>query len=176
MEKHLQRIRNKRKCIQKTHCFCDDGEKTGNLKMVNCKRQNIEKFKNDLIGTGDKQGHYAFTLYRRVSVSTELDDLLGECLLETNKGNKTYPCDAADITNLMWDERQQNKITNDSLPRWTPYVRRLIINWKTGSSAVQDASVCIGVRNQNGSYETLPLRCNETHTSICKKVDITTGN
>ncbi|XP_062618263.1 uncharacterized protein LOC134279861 [Saccostrea cucullata] len=120
--------------INKTHCFCDDYEKAGFFKNVNCKLQNIEKFKNDLIGTGDKHGYYAFALYRRVRVSTEIDDLLGECLMETNEGNKSYPCDSADITQSTWVQRHQNNIYNSSLPRWSPYVRRLIINWRNGKN------------------------------------------
>ncbi|XP_062609664.1 uncharacterized protein LOC134271490, partial [Saccostrea cucullata] len=58
------------------------------------------------------------------------DDLLGECLMETNEGNKSYPCDSADITQSTWVQRHQNNIYNSSLPRWSPYVRRLIINWR----------------------------------------------
>ncbi|XP_062567113.1 uncharacterized protein LOC134229382 isoform X2 [Saccostrea cucullata] len=165
--------------INETHCFCSEDNYAGVIKNLTCRLQNSENVKNDLVGTGNDQRlvprRYVFALYRKIKNITEIDDKLGECLMETKKGNKTYPCDAADITQRTRVERYRHKTNNNSLSRWRPYVRRLIISWKKDISAEQKASVCIAVRYQNGSYELLPRRCDETHTSICKNAGTTTG-
>ncbi|XP_062597958.1 uncharacterized protein LOC134259386, partial [Saccostrea cucullata] len=165
--------------INETHCFCAGYNNTVVIKKLTCDQNNSKNFKNDLIGTGTDQrvgrGNYVFASYRKVRLTTKIDDTLDECLLETNEGYKTYPCDSADITQRTWIQRYRNEIKNNGLSRWTPYVRRLIISWTKDSSAVQNTSVCIAVRDQNGSYEPLPRRCDETHTSICKNADSTTG-
>ncbi|XP_061165994.1 uncharacterized protein LOC133174919 [Saccostrea echinata] len=162
---------------KETLCFCTENVTAGVIKNLTCNQQNSRNFKNDLIGTGNDTrtgtGNYVFALYRKVRVNTEIDETLGECLLKTNEGYKTYPCDSADNTKRTWagsvsEGTYLNGKKMNNLPRWLPYVRRLMINWNDGSSTVEQGTVCISVREQNRAYEAIPRHCHETFTSICQ--------
>ncbi|XP_062599569.1 uncharacterized protein LOC134261124, partial [Saccostrea cucullata] len=168
--------------INETHCFCRENEETekGAVPNTTCKLQSSENFFKDLVGPkydAGRAGSYdGIAMYRKMNDVTYIEDSLGECLIETEDGNVTYPCDAADSVGYKWTEslqRQENG--NIKLPRWTPYIRRLIISEKRVNSALQNGTVCIGIRYQSRAYEPIPLPCSERRTSLCH-TDPKTGN
>ncbi|XP_062567094.1 uncharacterized protein LOC134229361, partial [Saccostrea cucullata] len=160
--------------INNAICFCANNAAFGKIHNGTCVLKNSFSIKNDIIGTGNTVNSYhAFAVYRKVERITNLEDTLGECLIETVNGNETFPCDSADNTRRTWAESfakstYLNGKKMNILPRWLPFVRRLMINWNDGSSSLEKGTVCISVREQNGVYEAIPRHCQGKLTSICQ--------
>ncbi|XP_061165993.1 uncharacterized protein LOC133174918 [Saccostrea echinata] len=168
--------------INNDTCICAQNVTYGKISR-SCKFSTSVSFKNDIIGTNENINNYlhqGFAMYRKINI-TKIDDTSGECLIMTNKGNKTFPCNSQDILNRTWTESfisianlNENKTLD--LPNWLPYLRRLVIKSNNGTemraltpdNAQQDGTVCISVKDQNGVYELVPMRCNEKYFSICQ--------
>ncbi|XP_061165974.1 uncharacterized protein LOC133174885 [Saccostrea echinata] len=90
-------------------CFCAENATFGKVLNSTCVLSNSFNFKTDIIGTSKTVYNYiyrGFAVYRKVERIANLEDTLGECLIETDDRIETYPyhiiyCHCTLISNFL---------------------------------------------------------------------------
>ncbi|XP_062567088.1 uncharacterized protein LOC134229349 [Saccostrea cucullata] len=167
-----------------THCFCRENEKTelGSVTNKTCKLQNSENFLKDLVGpkydAGQAGDYNGIAMYRKMNDVTYIEDSLVECLRETEEGNETYPCDAPDSMGYTWTESLKRQgIDYNKLPRWTPYIRRLIISERKGTSTPRTTISGHGTSKGHQITDSSPVdRHNDSNEQSDSKLPLIIGS
>lgn len=159
--------------VSETRCFCSWvlGERQQN---ETCKLMTSGTFRTDVIGTG-AQGYFDFNnqiaMYDISDGTFKIKDNSDGCLMNTDTGFSSRPCDSIDSAMRTWTEAIIGGLTsNGNSLQWTPFVRRRIIRWAEETDSNLKETECVSVREtmNKKNYDVVVRPCDERFSSICQ--------
>lgn len=159
--------------VSETRCFCSWvlGERQQN---ETCKLMTSGTFRTDVIGIGALEYfdfNYQIAMYNIIDGTLKIKDNSDGCLMNTDTGFSSQPCDSIDSAMRTWTEAIIGGLTsNGNSSQWTPFVRRRIIRWAEETDFNLNETECVSVREtmNKKNYDVVVRPCDERLSSICQ--------